>query len=223
MRLRRLSKHCYSGNTHTAVADLAPVVGHYEPLAILRVEGRLEAFMNQIGPYGILRRLAQVVVEPVVADGKSLGHLGHIQKVGRIPVHESRGAEHLLLCPGSVFFNSLSPVGVAEEEHPAENLAGDGVHTRALDDSPAKRKSVDDGAFVDYGRMHPGPDFVLGDIAHEGFLLACSQVEPRVILLRNPPQAGKKHPCQEENQPSVTRHHHCKFIFFTLKSQVIEL
>ena len=179
--------------------------------------------MDEVGPYGILGRLAEVVVEPIVADGKSLGHLGHIQEVGRIPVNESRGIEHFLLGPGGIFLNTFCPVGVAEEEHPSENLAGDGVHTRPLDDSLAIREGVDDGAFVDDRRVHTRPDIVLRYVAHEGLLLAGAKVKTRVILLRKNCQAGKKHPCQEENQPSVTRHNHCKFMFFTLKSQAIEL
>lgn len=97
---------------HAAVADLVPVMVGLRPAlaALVDLQARFQTFLHQRladgGP--VLRR--QEVKQPVVADGQCVGHLGGVEEVGRVPVGEGGGREHLLAGPLGLAPVTVQPV-----------------------------------------------------------------------------------------------------------------
>ena len=117
---------------HPAVADLGPVGGAADPAVV--PEGGGEAQVDDCPAGGFAGFRCQRRMQPVVADGDRQGHLGHVEKLLRIPIAEpAQGAQFSLASVGIPVIAGHLPEG-AQGQHPGQGLAGDAQQLLVIQD-----------------------------------------------------------------------------------------
>ena len=69
---------------------------------------------------------AEGVVQPVVADGEGVGHLGDVQEVRRVPVREGGGSQQFLAGAGRPAPVAVQAVEQRQRHHPVQDGPADG-------------------------------------------------------------------------------------------------
>src|ERR1051326_415952 len=94
------------------VANLVPIVAHPGPTGVVSIKGK--CWFEPLLENGLAEECALIggpsVVKPIIANGKSVRHLGGIQKMPWIPILEFGGGFQLL--PGALytFFAPFKPI-----------------------------------------------------------------------------------------------------------------
>ena len=78
---------------------------------------------------------AQDVVQPVVADGEGVGHLGDVQEVRGVPVREGGGGQQLLAGTGRPAPVAVEAVEQGQRHHPVEDGPADSEQARTDQDA----------------------------------------------------------------------------------------
>ena len=137
------------------MANLSPVVGCPDPPELQ--EARLKPVAAQPGGDLLARRLVEVVVEPVVADGDGEGHLAHIEEVGRIPVLERADGAQLRDGAVEVSLVAVEAIRHGKRGDTVERGAAHGEQPLALLDALGRRQGhhhVGNGTHVLRGELH---------------------------------------------------------------------
>ncbi len=160
---------------HPGVADLIPVVFGGKKPVIVFIIGRFEAFFENGLPYFLPRTFGKVVVEPVVADGNSHRHFGHVEEVAGVPVGEVSHGQHFFLGALQVLLVARSAVGVGKLEDPPQGFPRL-VEQPPSNQNPLHGRLTDDSVTLGQnGVVNIFQRLVALDFLQKSFLLAFQQ------------------------------------------------
>src|SRR5581483_2207818 len=94
-----------SAQRNAAVADQVPVVHRRGPEFVLLVgfDGFIQSFFSTGAAEERAVFGAEILVEPVIADGEGVGHLSYIEKVRWVPIREGSGGAKFGDCAIQIF------------------------------------------------------------------------------------------------------------------------
>src|SRR5881394_4427743 len=94
-----------SAQRDAAIANLVPVVHRRGPEFVLLVgfDGFIQSFFGDGAAEERAVFGAEILVEPVISDGESMGHLSHIEKVRGVPIWECRSGAKFSDCALQIF------------------------------------------------------------------------------------------------------------------------